>query len=101
MLRTEKIAATSTCVIACAVLVVLTLFNIVLALIDLHGWNTPVALLIAASQAAVSAMFLMHLRWSRPVIRLVAMIALLWLAILIVGTMDDVLTRGWIPVPGK
>jgi hypothetical protein len=34
-------------------------------------------------------------------IRLVAMIALLWLAILIVGTMDDVLTRGWIPVPGK
>jgi caa(3)-type oxidase subunit IV len=101
MLRSEKIAATSTCVIACAVLVVLTLFNIVLALIDLQGWNTPVALLIAASQAAVSAMFLMHLRWSRPVIRLVAMIALLWLAILIVGTMDDVLTRGWIPVPGK
>jgi caa(3)-type oxidase subunit IV len=101
MLRSEKIAATSTSLIACAVLVVLTLFNIVLALIDLHGWNTPVALLIAASQAAVSAMFLMHLRWSRPVIRLVAMIALLWLAILIVGTMDDVLTRGWIPVPGK
>jgi hypothetical protein len=29
------------------------------------------------------------------------MIALLWLAILIVGTMDDVLTRGWIAVPGK
>jgi caa(3)-type oxidase subunit IV len=101
MLRREKIAATSTCVIACAVLVALTLFNIVLALTDLHGWNTLVALLIAASQAAVSAMFLMHLRWSRPVIRLVAMIALLWLAILIVGTMDDVLTRGWIPVPGK
>jgi hypothetical protein len=34
-------------------------------------------------------------------VRLVAVVALLWLGILIVGTLDDVITRGWLPVPGK
>jgi caa(3)-type oxidase subunit IV len=97
----EKIIPTRTYLAVCAALVVLTLLNIALALVDLHGWNTVVGLAIASAQAAVNAMFLMHLRWSRPATRLVGMIALLWLGILIVGTMDDVVTRGWLPVPGK
>ena len=101
MLEFERIVPSLTYVITCAVLVVLTLLNILLALVDLRGWNTVVELLIATAQAIISGMFLMHLRWSRPVTRLVGVIALLWLAILIFGTMDDVLTRGWLPVPGK
>ena len=101
MLESEKPVPVPTYVAVCAILVALTLLNIGLALLDLRGWNTVVGLLIAASQAAISGMFFMHLRWSRPMIRLVAAIALLWLAILIVGTMDDVVTRGWLPVPGK
>jgi len=101
MLASERVVSTLTCVVACAALVLLTLVNIILSQIDLRGWNTAIGLVIAATQAAISAMFLMHLRWSRPVIRLVGIIALLWLAILIAGTMDDVLTRGWLPVPGK
>jgi len=47
------------------------------------------------------ALFFMRLRWSPAMTRLVAVAALLWLAILIVGVLDDMLTRGWIPVPGK
>src|SRR5579864_634611 len=101
MLASERVVSTLTCVVACAALVLLTLVNIIVSQIDLRGWNTAIGLVIAAGQAAISAMFLMHLRWSRPVIRLVAIIALLWLAILIAGTMDDVITRGWLPVPGK
>jgi caa(3)-type oxidase subunit IV len=101
MPESERIVATATGIIACAALVGLTLLNIILAQIDLRGWNTLIGLAIAATQATVSAMFLMHLRWSRPVIRLVGIIALLWLGILIVGTMDDILTRVWLPVPGK
>jgi caa(3)-type oxidase subunit IV len=101
MLESEKIVSTRTYLIACAGLMLLTLLNIILSLIDLRGWNTVIGLAVAAVQAWVSAMFLMHMRWSRPVIRLVGAIALLWLAILIVGTMDDALTRGWLPVPGR
>jgi caa(3)-type oxidase subunit IV len=97
----EEIAPTLTYVVACAALVVLTLINIVLAQVDLRGFNTVTGLVIAAAQGVISALFLMHLRWTWPVTRLVALIALLWLGILIVGTMDDVLTRGWLPVPGK
>jgi caa(3)-type oxidase subunit IV len=101
MQASEKIIDTSTSIGACVILIVLTLVNILLSQVDLRGWNTPVGLAIAAVQAAVSALFLMHLRWSRPVVRLVAVIALLWLCILIGGTMDDALTRGWLPIPGK
>lgn len=97
----EKIVPIGTFIVTCAALILLTLLNIVLALIDLRGLNTVVGLAIAAAQAALSAMFLMHLRWSRPATRLVGIIALLWLGILIVGTMDDVLTRGWLAIPGK
>ena len=97
----ERVVPAMTYVMACAVLVVLTLANILLAQIDLHGWNTALGLVIAASQAVLSALFFMHLRWGRPMARLVAVVALLWLGILIVGTMDDAITRGWLPVPGK
>jgi hypothetical protein len=44
---------------------------------------------------------LMHLPWTRPVTRVVAVIGLLWLGILIVGTLDDVLARGSLLMPGK
>jgi caa(3)-type oxidase subunit IV len=101
MLQSEEIVSTRTYLVACAALVVLALLNIVVSQIDLRGWNTIVGLVVAAVQAVVSAMFLMHMRWSRPVIRLVGAIALLWLAILIVGTMDDAITRGWLPIPGR
>ena len=97
----ERIVPSLTYVFACAALVVLTLVNIGLAFVDLRGWNTVVQLLIATIQAALSAVFLMHLRWSRPVTRLVCIVGLLWLGLLIAGTMDDLLTRGWLPVPGK
>jgi cytochrome c oxidase subunit 4 len=101
MLSTEKIAPSMTLVLTCVALLILTLVNIGLAMVDLRGWNTIVGLLIAATQALISVLFLMHLRWSRPVVRLVGVIALLWLGILIAGTMDDILTRGWLPIPGK
>ena len=97
----ERTPSALTYVVVCAVLIVLTLANILLALLDLRGWNTLLGLVIAAAQAVLSALYLMHLRWGRPMVRLVAVVALLWLGILIVGTLDDVITRGWLPVPGK
>jgi caa(3)-type oxidase subunit IV len=99
--RFEKIVPSLTYVWVCAVLILLTLLNIGLAFVDLRGWNTVVQLVIASIQAALSAMFLMHLRWTRPMTRLVGVIGLLWLGILIVGTLDDLLTRGWLPTQGK
>jgi cytochrome c oxidase subunit 4 len=83
------------------VLLLLTVVNVGLAHVPLGGWNTAIALAIAASEVALMALFFMHLRWSLAITRLAGVAALLWLAILIVGTLDDVLTRGWLPAPGK
>ena len=97
----EAVGSVGTYVLVCAGLIVLTVLNIGLALVDLHGWNSLIALLIATVQAVLGGVYFMHLRWSPPMTRLVGLLALLWLGILIVGIMDDVLTRGWLPVPGK
>lgn len=84
-----------------AVLVALALLTVGLARVDLHGWNSTVALLIAALKAVLIAFFFMELRSAGPLPRLVGAASLLWLGFLMIGTLDDVLTRGWLPVPGK
>jgi cytochrome c oxidase subunit 4 len=89
-------------VLACATLLVLTGVTLFLAHVDLHGWNTFVGLGIAAIKAVVIALFFMHLKVAGSTMsRLVAIAALLWLSILLLGTLDDFLTREWLPTLGK
>ena len=84
-----------------AALLVLSGLSIWLAQVDLRGWNVVVGLLIAAIQAILIAAVSMRLRTTLGMPRLVALAAVFWLGILLLGTLDDALTRGWIPVPGK
>ncbi len=72
-----------------------------LALLYLVDWHPVLALGLASLIAVLSAWFFMELRLTRGLPRLVAVASLLWLAILITGTLDDVLTRNWLPLPGK
>ncbi len=85
-------------VVATLVLLAMTGLNIVLAMLGLPGL---ISLVIAALEAVIMAVVFMRLRWSPAMTRLVSLAGLLWLAILMVGTLDDVLTRGWLPTPGK
>src|SRR5436190_6015325 len=98
---TDRLVPVRTYGIVCAVLLILTALTVGLARVDLRGLNGIVALVIAAVKAALIAWFFMHLRSSWPMTRVVGVAALLWLGILIVGTMDDIVTRGWLPIPGK
>lgn len=82
-------------------LLVLTAVTVAVAHVNLGWFNAPLALLIAAGKAVLIALFFMHLRWSDAQVRLVAVAALIWVSIMIVGTMDDILTRGWLLIPGK
>jgi cytochrome c oxidase subunit IV len=97
----DRIVASRTYVLVCVALLSLTVATIGLAQLDLRGWNSALALVIAAVKAVLIGLFFMHLRWSSGMSGLVGVAALLWLAILIVGTLDDLLTRGWLPIPGK
>jgi cytochrome c oxidase subunit IV len=97
----EPTLAARTAVLVCAALLVLTGVSIALAYLGLGGWSALANLLIAAVQAVLIGAFYMRIRYTSGLPRLVVVAALLWFAILLVGTLDDVLTRGWLPVPGK
>jgi cytochrome c oxidase subunit 4 len=62
----------------------------------LEGLHTPIAFAIAGGKALLVLFFFMHLWHSPKLIWLVAFGALLWLAIMIVLTFADYLTRSWL-----
>jgi cytochrome c oxidase subunit 4 len=76
-----------------AMLIALTAMTVTVAEINLGAMNIVVALVIAALKAALVATFFMHLRFSSRLTQLAVVVALLFLSILIFGSLDDVLTR--------
>jgi len=98
---TEPITPTKTYLLVCGALLVLTVATVALSFLNLGAWNTLIALGIAVCKAVLITLFFMHARFSRGITRLVIFASVLWLSILLVGTMDDILTRGWLDVPGK
>jgi len=79
-------------------LMVLTLLTVWAAYQHLGIWNTPVALTIAVTKALLVALIFMHLRYSPRLTAIVVVAAFGWLAILIVITVSDYLTRAWLPI---
>jgi len=74
-------------------LLVLLLITIGAAFLDLGPFNLPFALLIAFTKAALIVLIFMHIKGSNPLLHLAAGAGLLWLAIMLVLTMNDYLTR--------
>jgi len=62
---------------------------------NLGAWNFAVTLLIAATKALLIALVFMHVRQSMPLIKLVAIGSLLWLAIMFALSLSDYWTRSW------
>ena len=101
MNASENIGNPLTYVLTTFALLLLTAVNIGLAQLDLAGFNTFVALGIAAIEVVIMVLVFMRLRSSPGMTRLAAVAGLFWLGILFAGTLDDLLTRGWLPIPGK
>jgi len=100
------IAHPRTYVVVFAALIALTVLTVGLDLlvredvVNLGAVQHPLALAIAAAKASLVILFFMHLWQARPVVRLVAVGSVLWLAILLAYTMTDYLSRTWIRVAG-
>lgn len=92
----EHIVSRRIYLLVCAILLVLTLLTWRLALIDLGRWNVVAALTIAFCKATLVALFFMHVRYSPRRTQLVVVAGMFWLAIMIVLTMSDYLTRHWL-----
>jgi cytochrome c oxidase subunit IV len=63
--------------------------------LELGPWNFVIALGIAVTKAGLIVLFFMHVRYSLPLIRLVACGSFFFLAILLGLALCDYLTRGW------
>lgn len=97
----EHVVPKQTYYVVFTALIVMTLITIQAAYIDLGPFNVAVALGIACLKATLVILYFMHVRYSFRLIWLVIGGSLAWLGILIVVTMSDYLSRGWLPFPGK
>ena len=74
-------------------LCVLTWLTYWTALHDYGALNTPIALGIAGVKASLVIMFFMHAKYSSRLTQLFAFAGFFWLAILLVFTLQDFMTR--------
>jgi len=84
--------------LALLALAVITTF---VSFIDMGPFNIVVALSIAFLKAALVSLFFMGLVHSPRLCKMTLAGGVLWLGILILLTLTDYVTRGWVPFPGK
>jgi cytochrome c oxidase subunit 4 len=94
----EHIVSPKIYVAVFAILLLMTGTTTAVSFADLGPWNTVVALAIAVFKATLVVLFFMHIKYSRPLMRTVIFGGLFWLAILLLITLSDFMTRGWLPV---
>ena len=82
-----------------AALMLGTALTVAAAFIDMGPLNTPVALALAAFKATLVVLFFMHVRYGSRLVWLFAGGGFLWLVILLVFTLSDYLSRGWLGQP--
>jgi cytochrome c oxidase subunit 4 len=80
-------------------LMVLTAITVYASSVDLGPYNIAVALAIAFCKASLVVLYFMHVRYGSNLTKVVVIAAFVWLALLLVLTMSDFMTRGWLPVP--
>jgi len=98
---TEHVDSVKTYVLVFAALIFLTVATTAVAFVDLGPFSVVMALAIAVCKMLLVALFFMHVRHSTRLTRLVVLGGLLWLAILLLLTMGDMMSRGWVGVPGR
>lgn len=97
----EHVISIRTNIIVFVALLVLLFLTVGGAFLPLGNLHLPVALAIAAAKAVLIGLFFMHLYYRHRLTWVVSLASLFWLGILLVLTLSDFLSRGWLDVPGK
>lgn len=98
----EKVAGKRTYIWIWGVLMCLTALTAAVSFVNLHRWSAVVAFLIATAKAGLVVTFFMHLRYEKErTVWIWAAVSAVWLTLLLVLTMGDYLSRGYLRVPGK
>lgn len=86
-------AAYKSYVVVWAILVAFTAVTVSISFINLGVWNATAALCIASIKAALVALYFMHLRHEIKLVLGFALFPLVILALIIMGTLTDVIFR--------
>ena len=97
----QHIDSAMTYVLVFVALIALTIATTAVAFVDLGPFSVVAALGIACCKMLLVALFFMHVRHSTRLTRLVVLGGLLWLGLLLLLTLGDVMSRGWVGVPGR
>ncbi len=68
---------------------------------DFGMWNTPVALAIAIVKASLVILIFMHVKYGSKLVMVMVGSAFFWLFHMLVGTIADYLSRGYLGTPGS
>ena len=74
---------------------ILTILTVAVTYLNLGPFNEVVALGIAGTKAALIVLFFMNARYAEGATKVFIALGLMWLMLLMAGTMDDYLTRQW------
>jgi cytochrome c oxidase subunit IV len=91
----EHIVPTRTYYLIYVILLICTYLTWQVAYFDLGTMNTVAALTIAVFKATIVVLFFMHVKYSTRLTWVVIASGLFWLAIMMVLTFGDYLTRSW------
>ncbi len=97
----EHIIQPKTYLLVFAALIAGTVITTLVSYADLGSFSVAVALVIAVVKMLLVALFFMHVYYSRTLTKVVVAGGVMWLGILLLLTMTDIVTRGWLGVPGK
>jgi cytochrome c oxidase subunit 4 len=98
---TETIVPTGTYLKVFIALILLALTTTGLAFLDLRMFNTILAMAIAVAKATIVVLFFMHVKYEGRLTMVFALAGFVWLAIMLILTSGDYMTRGWLPAPGE
>ena len=83
------------------ILMLLLVATVGAAYINLGPLNLIVAMSIAVTKAVLIILYFMHVRYGNKLTWVFSSAAFVWLAILIVLSLNDYATRGWLNIEGK
>jgi cytochrome c oxidase subunit 4 len=95
----HPVAPVRTYVLVFLALIALTITTVGVSKIELGEYNFVSAMTIAVIKASLVVWFFMHVRNATSMTRLFVGAGLFWMAILIVFTVSDYVSRGWLPRP--
>jgi len=98
---TQHVMPVRTNIAVFVALLVLLVMTVAAARLPLAALHVPVAMTIAVVKAVLIMLFFMHLLHSHRLMMIVSVASFFWLAIMVVLTLNDYLTRGVLQIPGK